>query len=168
MTKTAGLLLGLILFCTMASCAEWDDLSTTDAIICECLSNRLALMGESPSEEFSEMAFDIWDTSDACALLTQAIAGQWQGLGNASHLRYVFNPNGTYALKSPQHDTWRNIQTGKFWIEYGIHQGMYRAELHMTLPDADDYPTRFYVTGDNLVFEEDMGTAERIAFKKLP
>lgn len=135
------------MFCVMTGCAEWDN----DISFCVCHQQTLGLTGMENSAEMVGMD----STSDAyCGVLVEALQGTWHGLGDRQDFRMIFREDGQYEMWQNRRGSWKHLYTHRYWIEYVMHQGMMRSELHMDLPDMEDYAVRYYIRDGILYLEE--------------
>lgn len=132
----------------ISGCAEWDG----EIPFCACKQQILALTGMENSLEM--MAY--WDsTSDEhCGVLLDALMGTWNGLGDRDDSRMIFREDGQYEMWQNRRGTWKHLYTHRYWIEYVMYQDMMRTELHMDLPDMEDYSVRYYMSHGILHLEE--------------
>ena len=157
-----------ILFISIFGCFGCAEYAEDDVWgICPCTAQTQALSIDDRDE--NEAPFmNINDTSDLCALLNGALEGDWEADLPVGPLRYTFHTNGQYQSYLKRNDKWIADASGSYHIEYHMHQGLYRSELHMTLPDTETvYPVRFYMNGDELCIEEHMGDLDLLKFQKM-
>lgn len=146
-------------------CAEYAEDDAWGICPCSTQAQTLSIDNRDWSDAY---AMNIDDTSDLCALLNGALEGDWEADLPVGPLRYTFYKNGQYQSYRKKNGKWSADASGTYHIEYHRHQGLYRSELHMTLPDTGTvYPVRFYMNGDELCFEEHMGDLELLKFQKV-
>lgn len=140
-------LLCIVIILLFSGCSEWDEISS-----CECVQQHWALTG---LENIVDMEDDQMSTSDdACQALVEALQGSWQGIGDKSDAQIVFHADGSYEMWQKRRKGWTLLYRLKYWIGYAMHQGMLRTELHMELPDLEDYAVRYYMSDGVLHLEE--------------
>lgn len=167
-----SLFIAAMAFSTLfSSCAEHAD---DASIICPCgITNHAPQLDNehdmTPDELDTRLAdFDVNDTSDACPLITNAVIGQWQGILPSGNLRYEFKDDGTYDLFKLKKTHWIKRDSGRFWIEYHLQNGLLRAEIHMTLGGDEDYPMYFFIRNGKIVVQEHVGEYDFVEFERLP
>lgn len=146
-------------------CTEYAEDDVWGICPCSAQTQALSIDDENGSDAYF-MNMD--DTSDLCALLNGALEGDWEADLPVGPLRYTFDTNGQYQSYRKRNGKWIADASGAYHIEYHMHQGLYRSELHMILPDTGTvYPVRFFMNGDELCFEEHMGDLELLKFQKV-
>ena len=136
----------VVMVCMVSGCAEWDN----EISFCACRQQTFALTGM----ENSEMIVMDSTSDEHCGVLVEALQGTWNGLGDRQDSRMIFREDGQYEMWQNRRGSWKHLYTHKFWIEYVMHQGMMRSELHMDLPDMEDYAVRYVISDGILVLEE--------------
>ena len=142
------------LFISMMGCGEYDELG-------------IPLQSTSFTLQSEYFVMDSDSATSSEALLSE-LAGQWDGLGDSTGTRFVIQPDGYYSFWKQRRDgTWFQDYDGHFWIEFHQGAGLYRTEIHMDIPDLDDYSVRYHIIDDILYFEEPTDTEQAARYQRI-
>lgn len=162
MLTNKSVALSFILSILFAGCADVDDAAYFH-VQCGCGQAKEALILNNGADEMSE---DRMTLEGACSSLAKELAGRWTGIGDASDRRIVMDDDGLYKIFEKRGSKWVCIQKGKYWVEYDSFDGVMRSELHMTIPDTEDYVVRYYLTENELHLEEPTDGEPEMVFEK--
>lgn len=150
----------LVMTMSFSGCAEFDDApdGRYDCACQQALHNNL--------NDEGEMGFIKTTDDENCEALIDALTGEWNGIDDFSDRRFHMNRDGHYTIEIHEHNRWRQADSGEFWIEYELHRGMMRPELHMKISSMDDYSVRYHIDGDILYLEESSEIPMRFKLQK--
>ncbi len=104
--------------------------------------------------------------TSACDGAAGDLIGVWESINTSALMRYEFATDGSYAFWMMRGSKWSRQYDGNYWVEYRPSMGLYRTEMHMSMPDNDDYGVRYHIVDDVLYFEEPSYGMPTIQFKK--
>ena len=119
---------------------------------------------EEPEPEEAVLSINLTSSSDATL---GELVGSWESINAGNPMRYIINADSTYSFWLMQREKWIKQYDGNMWIEYHPSQGLYRTELHMSIPDLDDYGVRFHIVDDIIYFEEPTDGEKSLNFKRI-
>ncbi len=105
--------------------------------------------------------------TSACDGSASDLVGVWESINTSYLMRYEFTADGMYAFWMMRGTKWARQYEGNYWIEYHPSMGLYRTEMHMRIPDIDDYGVRYHIVGDVLHFEEPSFDIPTLQFRKI-
>ena len=105
--------------------------------------------------------------STSCDDLAGDLIGVWDSVNLGDPIRYVIEAGGHYSFWVQNRNRWSKQYDGVFWIEYHPSMGLLRTEMHMSIPDNDDYGVRYHIAGDILHFEDPSNGLRTIQFRKV-
>ena len=144
------------LFLGAFGCADVDE--GADALRC----SQAALL-----EDWEDWAVESVNFSLSCDGMARDLIGVWDSVNMSDKMRYVIEEGGHYSFWTQRGDRWVQQYEGVFWIEYHPNMGLYRTQMHMSIPDNDDYGVRYHIVDDTLHFEEPSFGLRTLQFRKV-
>lgn len=151
MRKTAYFVIFMLL--TLATgCTEFDDRSEP----CDenAFTTRAYALDSWTITDLMEADWQMTTDEISTAALEADLEGEWLGLGNSAHRRFIMDADKNYTIyEASSPNKWRKLRSGKYFVSCESHQGLMRLVLTLTMPEYD-YAVYYHFEDGTLFLEE--------------